>query len=80
APLRSVEPEYAASPYPAYPGFMERFRSAYTEELAVFLSVIEGTLDNPCSPSDALEAFYIAEACELSRREHRPVPVDEVRV
>ncbi len=80
APLRSVEPEYPASPYPAYPGFMERFRSAYTEELAVFLSVIAGTVDTPCSPTDALEAFYIAEACELSRREHRPVSVEEVRV
>ncbi|RDI69362.1 Gfo/Idh/MocA family protein [Nocardia pseudobrasiliensis] len=80
APLRSVEPEYPASPYPAYPGFMERFRSAYTEELAVFLSVIAGKVDNPCTPTDALEAFYIAEACELSRREHRPVSVEEVRV
>ncbi|MBF6329237.1 Gfo/Idh/MocA family oxidoreductase [Nocardia transvalensis] len=79
APLRSVEPDYPASPYPAYPGFMERFRRAYTEELSVFVSVARGDIENPCGPADALEAFYIAEACELSRRERRPVAVAEVR-
>ncbi len=79
APLTSVEPDYAPSPYPAYPGFMERFRRAYTDELAAFLSVASGELANPCTPADALEAFYIAEACELSRYENRPVAVAEVR-
>jgi myo-inositol 2-dehydrogenase/D-chiro-inositol 1-dehydrogenase len=79
SPLTSVEPDYAPSPFPAYPGFMERFRRAYTDELAAFLSVVTGELANPCTPSDALEAFYIAEACELSRHERRPVAVAEVR-
>ncbi|MEV4127636.1 Gfo/Idh/MocA family oxidoreductase [Nocardia sp. NPDC049707] len=79
APLTSVEPDYAPSGFPAYPGFMERFRRAYTDELAAFVSVAAGELDTPCSPADALEAFYIAEACELSRHEHRRVAVDEVR-
>ncbi|QIS14713.1 Gfo/Idh/MocA family protein [Nocardia arthritidis] len=79
APLHSVEPNYPPSPFPAYPGFMDRFRSAYTDELAAFLSVVQGTIENPCTPWDALEAFYIAEACELSRAERRPVTVAEVR-
>lgn len=79
APLRSVEPDYPASPFPAYPGFMDRFRRAYAEELSVFTDVAAGRAENPCGPREALEAFYIAEACELSRREHRPVAVDEVR-
>ncbi|WP_157124391.1 Gfo/Idh/MocA family protein [Nocardia pseudovaccinii] len=79
APLTSVEPDYAPSGLPAYPGFMERFRRAYTDELAAFLSVATGDLESPCTPSDALKAFYIAEACELSRREGRPVTVAEVR-
>ncbi|WP_157110339.1 Gfo/Idh/MocA family protein [Nocardia anaemiae] len=78
APLTSVEPGYAPSGLPAYPGFMERFRRAYTDELAAFLSVVTGDLENPCAPSDALAAFCIAEACELSRREGRPVAVAEV--
>ncbi|WP_327120121.1 hypothetical protein OHB12_15485 [Nocardia sp. NBC_01730] len=64
---------------PAYPGFIDRFRRAYTEELAAFTSVVTGDLDNPYHPTDALEAFHIAEACELSRREARPVKVAEVR-
>ncbi|MEV2219507.1 Gfo/Idh/MocA family oxidoreductase [Nocardia vinacea] len=79
SPLTSVEPDYVPSPYPAYPGFMERFRRAYTDELAAFLSVVSGELANPCTPADALEAFYIAEACELSRHENRPVALTEVR-
>ncbi|MFI6866824.1 Gfo/Idh/MocA family oxidoreductase [Nocardia sp. NPDC050406] len=79
APLHSVEPGYPASPLAAYPGFMDRFRRAYTEELAAFVDVVNGALDNPCPPSEALEAFYIAEACELSRCEQRPVTMTEIR-
>lgn len=79
APLHSVEPDYPGSSLPAYPGFMDRFRRAYTEELTAFVAVVTGELDNPCPPSEALEAFYIAEACELSRREQRPVSMAEVR-
>ncbi|CAM4526274.1 Myo-inositol 2-dehydrogenase [Nocardia ninae] len=79
SPLTSVEPDYIPSTFPAYPGFMDRFRRAYTDELVAFVSVVNGDLENPCSPMDALEAFYVAEACELSRRESRPVKVTEVR-
>ncbi|WP_024806557.1 Gfo/Idh/MocA family oxidoreductase [Nocardia sp. BMG51109] len=79
APLRSVEPEYPAAPLPPYPGFMDRFRRAYTAELSVFVDVVAGRADNPCGPRDALEAFYIAEACELSGRERRPIAIDDVR-
>ncbi|MGY4100433.1 Gfo/Idh/MocA family protein [Nocardia sp. R16R-3T] len=78
-PLSSVEPDYVPSGLPAYPGFMERFRRAYADELAAFCTVVSGELANPCTPADALEAFYIAEACELSRHENRPVAVAEVR-
>ncbi|WP_329057731.1 Gfo/Idh/MocA family protein [Amycolatopsis sp. NBC_01480] len=79
APLRSVEPGFAPLPGPAYPGFMERFRPAYTAELKVFLDVAAGRVPSPAGGRDALEAFYIAEACEVSRRERRPVRVAEVR-
>jgi myo-inositol 2-dehydrogenase/D-chiro-inositol 1-dehydrogenase len=78
-PLRSAEPGVAALPGPAHPGFMERFRPAYAAELAAFAEVVAGRLDNPCPAREALEAFYVAEACELSRREHRPVTLAEVR-
>ncbi|MEV0245855.1 Gfo/Idh/MocA family oxidoreductase [Nocardia sp. NPDC050712] len=79
APLRSVEPGCLPSASPAYPNFMERFHLAYTAELTAFLEVAAGTIPSPCGPADALEAFYIAEACELSRRESRPVAQHEVR-
>ncbi|MFQ6395025.1 Gfo/Idh/MocA family oxidoreductase [Nocardia sp. KC 131] len=79
APLTSVEPDCTPSPFPAYPGFMERFRRAYTDELAAFVSVVNGESDNPCTVTDALEAFYIAEACELSRHDGRAVQITEVR-
>ncbi|WP_020661718.1 Gfo/Idh/MocA family protein [Amycolatopsis benzoatilytica] len=79
APLRSVEPGFAPLPGPAYPGFMERFRPAYAAELREFLAVAAGRAPSPAGAADALEAFYIAEACEVSRRENRPVRVAEVR-
>lgn len=79
APLHSVEPGYPQSSLSAWPGFMDRFRGAYTEELTTFVGVAATGAPNPCPPGEALEAFYVAEACELSRREGRPVPVSEVR-
>jgi myo-inositol 2-dehydrogenase/D-chiro-inositol 1-dehydrogenase len=78
-PLTSVEPDCTPSPFPAYSGFMERFRRAYTDELAAFVSVVTGEIGSPCTVADALEAFYIAEACELSRHDGRSVQITEVR-
>ncbi|MET7767695.1 Gfo/Idh/MocA family oxidoreductase [Nocardia sp. NPDC005366] len=79
APLRSVEPGHPTFARPVYAGFMERFRWAYTEELTAFVALATGEIENPCPPGEALEAFYVAEACELSRVERRPVAVAEVR-
>ncbi|WP_405177521.1 Gfo/Idh/MocA family oxidoreductase [Nocardia sp. NBC_01377] len=79
APLRSVEPGHPTFAPPAYRSFMDRFRRAYTEELTAFIGVATEGHENPCAPSEALEAFYVAEACELSRAERRPVAVAEVR-
>ncbi|HEY1571031.1 MAG TPA: Gfo/Idh/MocA family oxidoreductase [Pseudonocardiaceae bacterium] len=78
-PLWSAEPGVTWPTGPAYPGFLERFASAYQAELAVFVDVAAGRVPSPCTVVDALEAFYVAEACELSRHEHRPVAVREVR-
>ncbi|MFI0450133.1 Gfo/Idh/MocA family oxidoreductase [Actinomadura sp. 6N118] len=63
----------------AYGGFLERFADAYAAELAAFTQVVAGRMETPCPPEDALEAFYVAEACEMSRREGRSVLVKEVR-
>jgi len=78
-PLRSVE---AGVTFPAakpHPSFMERFRAAYVAELTAFTRMVAEGRPASCTVADALEAFYIAEACELSRAERRPVLVEEVR-
>jgi myo-inositol 2-dehydrogenase/D-chiro-inositol 1-dehydrogenase len=78
-PLRSVEPDVTFPAGTPYPMFMERFRAAYVAELTAFTEMVAGRAVATCTVADALEAFYIAEACERSRAEHRPVRVDEVR-
>lgn len=78
-PLRSAEPGVLWPSLPAYPGFMDRFSSAYSAELAVFVDVVAGLVSSPCTVFDALEAFYVAEACELSRLGRRVVDLSEVR-
>ncbi|WUI02278.1 Gfo/Idh/MocA family oxidoreductase [Spirillospora sp. NBC_00431] len=72
-------PELGAEPRAAYSGFMERFADAYDAELRAFVDVVAGRCGNPCPPEEALEAFYLAEACELSLREGRVVGTGEVR-
>ena len=78
-PLRPADPGVSGPAGPAYPGFLDRFRAAYAAEMAAFAALVRDGGPSPCSVSDALEAFYIAEACERSRREDRPVAIAEVR-
>lgn len=77
-PLTSVEPQGPAAPAKPWPGFLERFAPAYEAELDAFVRVVRGETANPCDGREALHALRIAEACELSRREHRPVAVAEI--
>ena len=78
-PLTSTEPGVEWPSGTPYLNFMDRFQAAYVAELTAFAELVAGRRESPCTPADALETFYVAEACELSRREHRPVQVDEVR-
>jgi myo-inositol 2-dehydrogenase / D-chiro-inositol 1-dehydrogenase len=78
-PLRSAEPGGSFPAGPAHRQFIERFGAAYSAELAAFTEVAAGRMASPCTLEDALEAFYVAEACELSRRRTAPVLVAEVR-
>jgi myo-inositol 2-dehydrogenase/D-chiro-inositol 1-dehydrogenase len=67
--------------YPRGPrkwSFMERFLPAYRAELTVFCDVVAGRVDNPCTVADALEAFRVAEACEVSRATGRAVSMTEI--
>jgi myo-inositol 2-dehydrogenase/D-chiro-inositol 1-dehydrogenase len=76
-PLRSADGFALAGP--AYRHFLERFRAAYVAELAAFAEVVAGRAVSACTAQDALEAFYVAQACELSRRRGKPVAIAEVR-
>jgi myo-inositol 2-dehydrogenase/D-chiro-inositol 1-dehydrogenase len=77
-PLRSVEPGAAPAPVDAYRGFRERFAEAYRAEMAAFVEVAAGRERSACTAEDALEAMRVAVACDLSRKEHRPVRLEEV--
>jgi predicted dehydrogenase len=74
---RPLPPASAGSP--AYAGFLDRFADAYVAELHAFVDLVAGRIDNPCPPECALEAFYVAEACDRSRLEGRQVEIAEVR-
>ncbi|MFG1922675.1 Gfo/Idh/MocA family oxidoreductase [Cryptosporangium sp. NPDC048952] len=79
-PVRSVEPGGFAPAEQAHQFFMDRFADAYRLEFEAFTEVVAGTRPSPCTVTDALEAEWIAEACDRSAREHRPVALAEVRV
>ncbi|MFH8572798.1 Gfo/Idh/MocA family oxidoreductase [Streptomyces sp. NPDC017993] len=79
APLPSAEPALSWQQAEPYDTFMERFHAAYVTELGVFAEVAGGRAPNPCPPEEALEALYVAEACERSRRTGEPVNVADVR-
>ncbi|MFL6118971.1 Gfo/Idh/MocA family oxidoreductase [Actinophytocola sp.] len=60
----------------AYPGFPDRFRHAYRNEMVVFTEVLAGRAENPSPARDSLVSLRLAEACEKSRRTGRPVRGD----
>lgn len=77
-PLRPAEPGAPGAAGPAHQGFLDRFRAAYAAEMAAFVALAAGSGASPCTVFDALAAFHIAEACDRSRREGRPVTIAEV--
>ncbi|MEO6411630.1 MAG: Gfo/Idh/MocA family oxidoreductase [Pedococcus sp.] len=77
--LRSMEEGVDFPRGPQKWSFMERFLPAYQVELTAFLDVAAGTAPSPCTVADALQAFRVAEACELSRAERRPVSLTEIK-
>ncbi|OEU96842.1 Gfo/Idh/MocA family oxidoreductase [Streptomyces oceani] len=79
SPLPSAEAELSWRPAAPYRTFLERFHDAYVTELDAFVGVVAGRAPSPCTAADALEALYVAEACDLSRRTGDPVVMAEVR-
>ncbi|WP_031091016.1 Gfo/Idh/MocA family oxidoreductase, partial [Streptomyces sp. NRRL WC-3549] len=77
-PITSAEPDGPPAPAKPWPGFLERFAPAYEAELDAFVRVVRGELANPCDGREALHALRVAEACERSRAERRPVRLTEI--
>ncbi|MFE1248344.1 Gfo/Idh/MocA family oxidoreductase [Streptomyces sp. NPDC058735] len=77
-PIASTEPTGPPAADKPWTGFLERFGPAYEAELNAFVEVVRGGRANPCDGREALQALRIAEACELSRRERRPVRLVEI--
>ncbi|MGW0824800.1 Gfo/Idh/MocA family protein [Streptomyces sp. NPDC002845] len=77
-PIASTEPAGPPAADKPWTGFLERFGPAYEAELAAFVEVVRGERANPCDGREALQALRVAEACELSRRERRPVNLGEI--
>jgi myo-inositol 2-dehydrogenase / D-chiro-inositol 1-dehydrogenase len=77
-PLRSAERGVGWPDGQPYTSFLDRFGPAYQAELAAFVDYARGRIPSPCTGADALAALLVAEACERSRREGRPVAVEEV--
>lgn len=78
-PLNSLESRVSWLQSDPYHSYNERFDPAYRSELDFFLNVASGLASSPCTPSDALEALYVAEACSLSIQRGTSVDVDELR-
>lgn len=76
--LRSAEEGVAFPAGPPHQSFMQRFLAAYRAELTAFCEVAAGRLASPCTVRDALQAFRVAEASELSRGQRRVVSMFEI--
>jgi myo-inositol 2-dehydrogenase / D-chiro-inositol 1-dehydrogenase len=61
-----------------YQNFLERFESAYRAEIAAFVDAVRTDQDTPCGLDDARAALLVALAADRSRRERRPVSIEEV--
>lgn len=78
-PLRSADPTVSFPSGQPWHFFMDRFADAFRAELGAFTDVIAGVRTSPCTVHDGVEASLIAEAATRSRRERRPVLLDEIR-
>jgi myo-inositol 2-dehydrogenase/D-chiro-inositol 1-dehydrogenase len=75
--MRSTDTGVRFPSGPPHATFMDRFHTAYVAELTAFTEVVTGIRQVPCNVRDALEAFRVAAACDRSRRERRPVRLNE---
>jgi myo-inositol 2-dehydrogenase / D-chiro-inositol 1-dehydrogenase len=78
-PVRNLAAGEAFPTGAAHQFFMDRFADAYRAELSAFLDVATGRRASPCTPQEALEVAWMAEAATLSLNQRRPISMEEVR-
>ncbi len=76
-PLHALEGDLRIGTDP-YTGFVDRFRDAFREETAAFVSLARGEAGNACPPDSALESLRVAIACEESVARGGPVRVADI--
>lgn len=76
-PLHVLEGDLPLGADP-YTGFVDRFRDAFREETAAFVTLALGEAENACPPDSALESLRIAIACEESVARGGPVRVADI--
>ena len=76
-PLHAMEGDLALNENP-YTGFVDRFREAFRNETASFVSLAAGETENPTPPDSALESLRAAIACEKSIEESRAIMVADI--
>ena len=63
------------APAEPWSSFEERFADAFVAETEAFVRLVRDGGQSACPPETALQALRIAEACDRSRAEGRPVAV-----
>ncbi|MCF7890286.1 inositol 2-dehydrogenase [Candidatus Bipolaricaulota bacterium] len=58
--------------------FTERYREAYENEMEAYTEFIRSGENSPASGEDGRMAVVLADAAEMSRKENRPVELDEI--
>ncbi|SDB80561.1 myo-inositol 2-dehydrogenase / D-chiro-inositol 1-dehydrogenase [Raineyella antarctica] len=80
-PVTSAEPDFVFEQAgERFPNFYPRFIPAYKAEIREFISTVHAGGTSAVTVADALQALYVCDALDLSRHEHRPVRVADVRV
>ncbi|MDR2484794.1 MAG: inositol 2-dehydrogenase [Treponema sp.] len=59
--------------------FLERYKSAFVDEMAAFIDAVDHNRATPVTGEDGLEDMYAALAADKSLKEKRPVTIEEIR-
>lgn len=76
--ITSAEPGVDYPRGPRVATFLERFGPAYRAEIQTFCEVASGRVPSPCTVPEALSAFRVAEACQLSLETGQPVALADI--